>query len=95
MRAVGSDWDIGLIGPAIKRQLVENIREELDELPTLHTFDVVDFADVTDAFKHCIERRAKILPTDVFRKFTKEMAMSDENKVDLTAFETAWRLRMR
>ncbi|MEK7808545.1 MAG: HI0074 family nucleotidyltransferase substrate-binding subunit [Chloroflexota bacterium] len=88
---VGSDWDIGLIGPArLSGNVVENIREELDELPTLHTFDVVDFADLTDAFQATALRGAqKILLTVSLEKFTKEMAMSDENKVDLTAFETA------
>jgi nucleotidyltransferase substrate binding protein (TIGR01987 family) len=87
----GSDWDIGLIGPApLSGSVVENIREELDELPTLHTFDVVDFADVPDDFKLTALRGAqKILPATSLEKFAKEMAMSDEGKVDLTAFETA------
>lgn len=87
----GSDWDIGLIGPApLSGNVIENIREELDELPTLHTFDVVDFAGVPDGFKSTALRGAqKILSATSLENFAKEIAMSDENKVDLTAFETA------
>jgi predicted nucleotidyltransferase len=47
-----SDWDIGLIGPApLDGADVERIREALDDLPTLSTFDVVDLATVPDAFR--------------------------------------------
>ena len=48
----GSDWDIGLLGPrALRGATVEHIREALEELPTLHTFDVVDLATVPDYFR--------------------------------------------
>ena len=40
-----SDWDIGLAGPGpLDGAIVERIRETLEELPTLSTFDVVDLA---------------------------------------------------
>lgn len=87
----GSDWDIGLIGPApLKGGVIENIREELDELPTLHTFDVVDFADLPDYFRSgALQDAQKILPSAPLEKFEPEMAMSSKDKVDLTSFETA------
>ena len=40
-----SDWDIGLAGPGpLDGAVVERIRETLEGLPTLSTFDVVDLA---------------------------------------------------
>lgn len=88
---VGSDWDIGLIGPApLSGAVVETIREELDELPTLHTFDVVDFAGVPAGFQSAALRGAKkILPSTSLEKFAKEMVMPANTQVDLTAFESA------
>ena len=48
----GSDWDIGILGPtALRGAVVQSIRDELDDLPTLHTFDVVDLATVPDSFR--------------------------------------------
>lgn len=47
-----SDWDIGILGPGLVRGAVlECIREDLEGLPTLHTFDVVDLAAVPDQFR--------------------------------------------
>jgi len=47
-----SDWDIGILGPAALRgAIVQSIRDELDDLPTLHTFDVVDLMTVPEAFR--------------------------------------------
>ena len=41
----GSDWDIGLVGPGpLDGAIVERIRETLEALPSLATFDVVDLA---------------------------------------------------
>ena len=54
-----SDWDIGLLGPAALRgAMVESIRDELEELPTLHTFDVVDLMAVPPAFREAALRKA-------------------------------------
>jgi predicted nucleotidyltransferase len=47
-----SDWDIGILGPApVRGAVLESIRDDLEDLPTLHTFDVVDLATVPDAFR--------------------------------------------
>jgi len=47
-----SDWDIGLLGPApLRGAIMQHIREELDEMRTLHTFDLVDLNTVPDFFR--------------------------------------------
>ncbi len=49
---VGSDWDIGILGPQpLPGATVQAIRDELDELRTLHSFDVVDLTTVPDSFR--------------------------------------------
>ncbi len=48
----GSDWDLGILGPvALRGAIVQSIRDGLEELPTLHSFDVVDLATVPDSFR--------------------------------------------
>lgn len=43
----GSDWDIGILGPEpLRGAVLERIREDLEALRTLHTFDVVDLSTV-------------------------------------------------
>ncbi len=55
-----SDWDIGIVGRTpIDGSIVERLREALDELPTLHTFDVVDLATVPPEFRERALRHAK------------------------------------
>jgi predicted nucleotidyltransferase len=47
-----SDWDIGITGPApVDGAILERIREALENLPTLATFDVVDLAVVPEGFR--------------------------------------------
>jgi len=47
-----SDIDIGIEGPQkIPARVSGEIRESLDNLPTLYRFDVVDFKKVTPEFK--------------------------------------------
>jgi predicted nucleotidyltransferase len=47
-----SDWDIGITGPApLRGAIVQRIRDELESLPTLHTFDVVDLGTVPESFR--------------------------------------------
>ncbi|MCJ7586586.1 MAG: nucleotidyltransferase domain-containing protein [Candidatus Aminicenantes bacterium] len=47
-----SDIDIGIDGPApIPGEVRVKIADELDELPTLYSFDVVDFKTVAEDFK--------------------------------------------
>jgi predicted nucleotidyltransferase len=42
-----SDWDIGIVVPGpVDGAVLERIRDALDALPTLQTFDVVDLATV-------------------------------------------------
>lgn len=49
---LASDWDVGLTGPApLPGHVVEEVREALEELPTLHSFDVVDLATTSDEFR--------------------------------------------
>lgn len=47
-----SDIDIGIEGKApLSISKLASIREDLANLPTLYSFDVVDFATVSDSFK--------------------------------------------
>lgn len=47
-----SDIDIGILGPEkVPGDLMQRIREELDTLRTLRSFDVVDFSSVDESFK--------------------------------------------
>lgn len=48
----GSDWDIGITGPQrIRGTVLQAIREDLADLRTLHTFDVVDLTTVPATFR--------------------------------------------
>ena len=56
-----SDWDIGLLSKdMIPGCVMERIRESLDGIRTLHSFDVVDFNKVSDSFRKVA--MAKIIP---------------------------------
>lgn len=47
-----SDIDIGIEGPEqIPARIFSEIREDLDNLPTLYKFDLVDFKQVTPKFR--------------------------------------------
>jgi len=47
-----SDWDIGIIGPGpLDGAIVERLRQALEDLPTLSTFDVVDLSSVPTGFR--------------------------------------------
>jgi predicted nucleotidyltransferase len=48
----GSDWDVGILGPApLRGAVLQAIREDLEDLRTLHTFDVVDLAAAPEGFR--------------------------------------------
>lgn len=55
--ALGTSWrtsdvDIGLWGPKpISSKTIENVRDDLERLATLRTFDIVDFAHVSEPFR--------------------------------------------
>jgi predicted nucleotidyltransferase len=50
--AANSDWDIGILGPEeLPGHTLQRIHAGLDELPTLHRFDVVDLRSVSDSFR--------------------------------------------
>lgn len=50
--SVGSDWDIGVLGPApVRGAVIERIRADLGDLRTLHRFDVVDLAGTPAPFR--------------------------------------------
>ena len=47
-----SDIDIGIFGPKeVPAGIKLKIEEEMEELPTLYKFDIVDFKDVSKKFK--------------------------------------------
>jgi len=53
-----SDIDIGIEGPApVPRAAIAAIHDELDEVPTLYTIEVVDFARVSEKFRRVAEHR--------------------------------------
>ncbi len=57
-----SDLDLALDwGKPIPPYLMEQIREELDELPTLVSFDLVDLNSVSEEFKKQILRTGRII----------------------------------
>jgi len=46
-----SDIDVGIEGTErIPGHIMENIREEIESLPTLYTIEIVDFQSVSDEF---------------------------------------------
>src|SRR3972149_1094147 len=48
----GSDWDIGISGPGpVRGAILQSIRDRLEELPTLHTFDIVDLSTTPGSFR--------------------------------------------
>lgn len=47
-----SDIDIGILGKKpVPPQIMFKIKEEIEELPTLYKFDLIDFFDVSEDFK--------------------------------------------
>ncbi len=58
----GSDWDIGVISKRdIKGSVMERARDELENIRTLHSFDLVNFADTSDEFRKIAMRRIEPL----------------------------------
>jgi len=52
--------DIGIEGPdKIPTEILIQIEEELDQLPTLYRFDLVDFKKVSSAFKKAVGSRVE------------------------------------
>jgi len=57
-----SDIDIGIEGKnPVSVVDLERIREEIDNLPTLYSFDVVDFNRVSDKFKMVVENKKEFI----------------------------------
>jgi len=47
-----SDWDIGILGPEeVPGHVLQRIHGDLEELPTLHRFDVIDLRSTSDSFQ--------------------------------------------
>lgn len=47
-----SDWDIGILGPAeLPLAAAGDLREAFEELPTLHTIEIVDLTTVPETFR--------------------------------------------
>lgn len=53
-----SDIDLGIEGPRpVPRPALTAIQDELEEAPTLYSFDVVDFARVPEKFRRIARHR--------------------------------------
>ena len=47
-----SDIDIGILGKKqLQPSILYSIKEEIDNLPTLYSFDLVDFSTISDSFR--------------------------------------------
>ncbi len=58
---VNSDWDIGIISnKEIRGATMEKARDALEDIRTLHTFELVNFAHVSDEFRKIAMK--KIIP---------------------------------
>ncbi len=50
--AANADWDIGILGPdELPGHTLQRIHADLDDLPTLHRFEVVDLKSVSEQFR--------------------------------------------
>lgn len=57
-----SDWDIGVISNReIRGAVMEKAREELEEIRTLHSFDLVNFANTSEDFRKIAMRKIEPL----------------------------------
>lgn len=57
-----SDIDIGILGPQrLPLSTLENIREEMKNLPTLYSIDVVDFQDASEDFRKIAMREVEFI----------------------------------
>jgi predicted nucleotidyltransferase len=55
-----SDIDIGIEGPeSVPPEIMFKIREEIEEIPTLYSFDIVDFNTVTEDFRKKAKKEAE------------------------------------
>jgi predicted nucleotidyltransferase len=57
-----SDFDVGIdAGAAVPAVVMDGIREELEDLPTLYTVDLVDFATVSEEFRRVAGENIRVL----------------------------------
>jgi len=57
-----SDIDVGIEGPEpVLDSALARIREEIEELPTLYSIDVIDFALADDDFKQVAKEHIEII----------------------------------
>ena len=57
-----SDWDLGIISTRkIRGAEMEKAREELEKIRTLHSFDLVDFANTSEEFRNIAMRHVEPL----------------------------------
>ncbi len=53
-----SDWDIGLLGPKpLRGAIVQRIRFDLEDMRTLHSFEVVDLMKTAEFFRKAALRK--------------------------------------
>ncbi len=57
-----SDIDVGIEGPyRIPGAIMENIREDVDALPTMYTIQIVDFKFVSDEFYKTAKNNLEVI----------------------------------
>ncbi len=55
--APAADWDIGIEGPEeLPGHVIQRILADLEDLPTLHRFDVVDLSTTSESFRRSAMR---------------------------------------
>ncbi len=62
----GSDYDFGIEGPSpVEWRTLGAIKDDAENLPTLHKIDVVDFATVSEGFNRSARQSARPIHTTV------------------------------
>lgn len=57
-----SDIDVGIEGPKmIPGNIIENIREDIENLPTMYTIQVVDFKSVSEDFYRIAKKKMEVI----------------------------------
>jgi nucleotidyltransferase substrate binding protein (TIGR01987 family) len=82
-----SDIDIGIEGPQIPPNIKLEIKEELENLPTLYKVDFVDFNDVDEDFKRIAKKYVEYINIDKNAKNSFECVNSNASVFSDFMFE--------
>jgi len=82
-----SDIDIGIEGPQIPPHIKLEIKEELENLPTLYKIDFVDFNDVDEDFKRIAKKYVEYINIDKNAENSFECVNSDASVFSDFMFE--------